>query len=116
MAKFEQTIAEIRVNFDGCEIVIVEPRSLQALVIQKEAQRLDQVQSRAGVRAQAYGVTGIRRNLRLEQHDMKHAGDRSLRDVLHPQLLHFSRQGVAAPAEKLGRILLEAVGLAQGNA
>src|SRR5271167_148648 len=38
-----------------------------------------------------------------------------LTDVLHAQLLHFARQRIAAPAQQLGGILLEAIGLAQGH-
>ena len=59
-------------NLDAREVVVIESGSLQALVIQPEAQGLDQMQGRAGVRAEADGIAGIRRNLRLEQHDMKH--------------------------------------------
>src|ERR1700679_2487750 len=59
-------------NFHGCKVVIIEAGPLQALVIQAKSQRLDQMQSGAGVRAQANDVAGITRNLRLEQHDMKH--------------------------------------------
>ncbi len=59
-------------HFDGREIVIVEPGSLQALVVQAESQRFHQVQRRAGVRAQADHIARIRRNLGLEQHDVEH--------------------------------------------
>src|SRR5579863_2850484 len=67
-----QTIVEICVNPDFGEIVVVEAGAPQALVVQSESQRLDQVQRRAAVCAQANGVARIRGNLRLEQHDMKH--------------------------------------------
>src|SRR5580692_3907156 len=39
-----------------------------------------------------------------------------LDDVLHAELLHFARERVAAPAEKLRGILLQALGLAQRHA
>src|SRR6202050_1869280 len=35
-----------------------------------------------------------------------------LAHILHAQFLHLARQRIAAPTQKLGRILLEAVGLA----
>jgi hypothetical protein len=69
-------------NFDVREIVIVEAGPPQALVIQAKSQRLDQMQSGAGVRAQANDVAGITRNLRLEQHDMNHELDYELVFVL----------------------------------
>jgi hypothetical protein len=70
---FEASV-EARMNFDGRKIVIIKAGSLQTLVIQAKPQRFDQVQRRAGVRAQANGVTGIGRNLGLEQYNMKHLG------------------------------------------
>jgi len=54
------------------EIVIVEPRALQTLVVQSEAQRLHQMQRRARVRAKPNRIARVRRDLRCIQHDMKH--------------------------------------------
>src|SRR5271165_5150234 len=41
---------------------------------------------------------------------------RGLAHVFHAELLHLAGQGIAAPAQELGRILLHAVGLAQRHA
>ena len=48
-------------------LVIVEPRAFQLCVVQFKSKRLDQVQASAAVGAQAYDVTGIRGNFRLEE-------------------------------------------------
>ena len=59
-------------NFYLRQVVIIEAGAPQALVVQAKAQRLDQVQRRAGVGAQPDGIAGIPGNLRFEQHDMEH--------------------------------------------
>ncbi len=41
---------------------------------------------------------------------------RGLGNVLHAQFLHFASQRIAAPAQEFGRVLLQAVGLAQRHA
>jgi hypothetical protein len=58
---------------NGREFVVVEPGAAQFRVIQIEAERADQMQLRAAVRAQANHIAGIRRDLWLVQHDMQHA-------------------------------------------
>lgn len=72
ISKCTQALTKICVDFDGREVVIIEPRSLQTLVVEAKPQRLHQVERRARVGAQANGIAGIRRNLRLEEHDVKH--------------------------------------------
>ncbi len=54
-------------------LVVVQPRAPQALVIQFEADGLDQVQVAAAVGAQANDIAGIRRNFWLKKDDVKHA-------------------------------------------
>ena len=53
------------------ELVIVEAGAPQLLVVEVEAERCDQVQSRAGIRRKANHVAGIGRNLRRDQHDVE---------------------------------------------
>jgi hypothetical protein len=67
-----EAAAEVRMNFDGREIVIVESRALQALVVEPEPQRLDQMQRRAGIGAESNGVSGIRRDLGFKQDYVEH--------------------------------------------
>ena len=61
-----QTSIEIVMNFDFRKIVIVQAGPLQTFVIQAKSQRLDQMQSGAGVGAQPNDIAGIRRDFRLE--------------------------------------------------
>src|SRR3984957_4050272 len=68
---------EAGVYLDRRKVVIVETGALQALVIEPKPQWFHQVQSRAGVGAQADDIAGIRGDLGLEQHDMKHGRRRS---------------------------------------
>lgn len=63
---------ETAVNLDRRKIVVVEAGALQTLVIEPKPERFHQVQCRAGVGAQTNDIAGIRRDLGLEQHDMKH--------------------------------------------
>jgi hypothetical protein len=51
---------------------IVEPSALQGTVVGREAERTDEMQSRAGGEAKPPDVAGIRRNLGLDQNDIKH--------------------------------------------
>ena len=60
-------------HVDARVLVIVEPGAAQFRVFELEPERTDQVQLRAGVRAQPDHVAGVRRNLRLEEDDMQHA-------------------------------------------
>ena len=55
-------------------LVVVEAGAAQLLVVEGEAERLDQVQARAGVRAQADHVAGVGRDLGLVQDHVEHAG------------------------------------------
>ena len=55
-------------------LVIVEPRPAQALVVQSEPQRFDQMQAKAGIGAKADYIAGVWRNFRLEKHNIKHQG------------------------------------------
>ena len=63
--------AKIRVHANVGKFVVIEPRPPHRPRIEPEAQRLDQVQSRAGVRAQPDDVAGVGRNLGLEQDDVE---------------------------------------------
>jgi hypothetical protein len=53
-------------------LVIVEPGALQLPVFHGEAERLDQMQARAGIGREADHVAGVRRDLRRVEHDLKH--------------------------------------------
>lgn len=63
----------IRVHPDPGPFMVVEPGTTQALIVEHEAQRLDQVQPKAGVGAQPDQVAGIGRNLGFEEHHVEHA-------------------------------------------
>ena len=52
--------------------VIIQPCTTHALVVKIECDRVNQVQTAAGIGAKAYDIAGIRRNLRLKEHDTKH--------------------------------------------
>jgi hypothetical protein len=54
-------------------LVIIESGPAQALVVEFEAQRLDQMQGAAAIGAQPDDVAGIRRNFWLKKDDVKHA-------------------------------------------
>ncbi len=64
-------VREIGMLLNRGELAVVEPGASQALVVELESERMNQVQSAAGIGAQAYDIAGIRRNLRLIEHDMK---------------------------------------------
>src|SRR5690606_31095418 len=53
---------------------VVEPGAPQLRVLERESERPHQVQARAAVRAQADGVAGVGRGLRLVQDDVEQAG------------------------------------------
>ena len=53
-------------------LVVIEAGTAQPGVVHLEAERLDQVQARAGVGAQADHVAGVGRNLRLVKHHLEH--------------------------------------------
>jgi hypothetical protein len=54
------------------EVVIVEAGALQLPVLEGEAERLDEVQPRAGVGGEADDVAGIGRDLGMDEDDIKH--------------------------------------------
>ena len=64
---------------EGCvitdieQVPVIQAGALQVLVIHPEAQRLDQVQHRAGDRAGARDIARVLRDLGLDQNDMEHA-------------------------------------------
>lgn len=68
-----QAFGQALVTLERGILVVVQPCPAQALVVQFEADRLDQVQVAAAVGAQADDVAGIRRNFWLKKDDVKHA-------------------------------------------
>jgi hypothetical protein len=72
-AQAVQATVQVGVALERRVLVIIQPGAAQALVIQLEAQRLDQVQAAAVVGAEADNVAGFRRNFRLEKDHMEHA-------------------------------------------
>lgn len=58
---------------DLSPLVIIETRSSQAFVVEFVAERFDQMQARANIRAQANHIAGVRRYLGLVEDDVKHA-------------------------------------------
>ena len=53
-------------------IVIVQSRSQQLLILQREAQRFHEMQRCACVGAEPNDVAGVRRNFRLIENDVEH--------------------------------------------
>ena len=53
-------------------LAVIQAGTAQATVIEFEPQRSYQVQATAGIRTKAYDIAGVRRNLRLVKHHMKH--------------------------------------------
>ena len=51
---------------DAHELVIVESRTAQAGMIELESERVNQVQTTSGIRAEAYDIAGIGRDFRLK--------------------------------------------------
>jgi len=76
MTKAFQASIEISVSLEWCVLVIIQASPAQTLVIQFEAQRLDQVQAATGISAEPDNVAGIRRYFRLKKDHMKHARHR----------------------------------------
>lgn len=58
-------------HLQGCVLVIVQAGAFELLVAEVEAERLDQVQARAGVGAQADHIARIGRNFWLKQDDIE---------------------------------------------
>jgi hypothetical protein len=55
-------------------LVIVEPRAPHPGVFERKSQRLDQMQLRAGVGAQADHIAGVRRDFGFDKNDVEHDG------------------------------------------
>lgn len=62
---------QIRILRDAREFTVVEPRTSQSRLVQREAQRMNQMQVRAGIGAQTNHIAGVGRNLRLVEDDMQ---------------------------------------------
>jgi hypothetical protein len=62
---------EIPVFMDAREFGVVQARAAQSPILKAKSERVHEVQRRAGVGAQADDVAGIRRDLRLEQNDVR---------------------------------------------
>lgn len=73
LAEAFQAAGQVGVALEGGILVVVQPGAAQALVVQFEADRLDQVQVTAAVGAQPYNIASIRRNFWLKEDDVKHA-------------------------------------------
>jgi len=54
-------------------LVVVEPGAAHTCVVQRETERLHQMQHRPGVSAQANDVAGVGRDFRFDQNDVNHA-------------------------------------------
>ncbi len=59
------------VDLQACVFVVVQAGAFELLVLELEAERLDQVQLGAGVGAKADGIAGVGRYFGLEQQDMQ---------------------------------------------
>lgn len=76
LANALQATVQIGVTLERRVLVVIQARAAQTLVVQLEAQRLNQVQATAGVGAEPDNVAGIRRDFRLKKDYMKHARHR----------------------------------------
>src|ERR1700730_17835124 len=63
------------------ELVIVEARALELLVLKRVAERFDEMQAATRVRGEADHVAGVRRNLGLVEDDVEHWQAQSGGDV-----------------------------------
>ena len=57
---------------DLCPFSIIQPSATQLTIVQRESQRMDQVQEHAGIGAETYNVACIGCNFRFVQDDVKH--------------------------------------------
>jgi hypothetical protein len=71
-AQCDATGLPVRVHGQAGVLVIVETGAAQFAVAEPEAERLDQMQTASGVRAQTDDVAGIGRDLGLEKHYLEH--------------------------------------------
>ncbi len=56
---------------DAREFTVVEPRPSQSRLVQRETQRMNQMQARPGIGAQTDYIAGVGRNLGLVEDDMQ---------------------------------------------
>src|SRR5262245_1535435 len=63
----------------GCELVIVEPGAPELPILHREAERLDEMKPAAGVRCQANDISGVGRDLGLNEDDVEHQDGGSVR-------------------------------------
>src|SRR5690606_13047758 len=64
---------EVAVFADLRPFAVIEAGAPQPRLVELESERVHEVQRRAGIRAQAYDVAGVRGYLGLKKHDMEHA-------------------------------------------
>lgn len=76
VVKAFKAAVKIGVSLEWRVLVIIQTGTAQPLVIQFEAQWLDQVQATTGIGAEPDNVAGIRRNFRLKKDYVKHARHR----------------------------------------
>ena len=62
---------QIRMLRDAHEFPVVEPRPSQSRLVQRETQRMNQMQVRPGIGAQTNHVAGVGRNLGLVEDDVQ---------------------------------------------
>lgn len=66
-----ETSGQIRMLRDAREFTVVEPRPSQSRLVQRETQRMNQMQARPGIGAQTDYIAGVGRNLGLVEDDMQ---------------------------------------------
>jgi len=66
-----ETCGQIRMLGDAREFTVVEPRPSQSRLVQRETQRMNQMQARPGIGAQTDHIAGVGRNLGLVEDDMQ---------------------------------------------
>ena len=72
-----QATGKVCMALQGGVFMVIQARAAQALVVQLEADRLDQMQSTTAVGAQPDNVASIGRNLWLKKDHVKHARHRT---------------------------------------
>ena len=60
------------VNLHGGKFMVVQSGTAHFRVIERESQWFDQMQLCTGIGAQTNDVSGVRRDFRFDQYDMKH--------------------------------------------
>ena len=63
-----ERIPDVHIDF----FPVIESRTFQLSIIQRKSERLDQMQGRARSKAKPADISGIRRDLRLDQDHVKH--------------------------------------------